>query len=412
METSDNSKNIFGPDSSLKIFGKILNNINDASINTTNIFDILLFGDLDGSTGNICYYTENDFETKSNDIKIDNIKNIINNIIKKLIPEKLDEKYINDIKDIKWKDASTLDEYIKSINSKINEINKNDTEIYTTTLKPTIRKIDTKELYNNILNLPEFTYINPPLLYDIKYVNNSSIYITDNMGNKELFPNAYKYLCNSYYRDDLLRYKVNISNNMYQIKCEEKNVKFNDIISKTFMGTSITTDLDPSTDSNDGKDSSTIEELTRDLYVRTYYDTFDETEFKHTIDSFPEIKKPYGNGYREFNTYWKILYYCQIIAQSQLYYTGVILDAVYDVINEQHLYTEEDPLYRCDIGADTTITSVTVYDPTKIECLYGLPPFTLKDSDVIININIPVRVKTFINETDTIFNKKWTIQQV
>ena len=243
---------------------------------------------------------------------------------------------------------------------------------------------------NPEITVPETLYY--PLLYDLRNQYNNII-----TGNNELSIFAYKYLCNAEYRNTDARYVISQDN-----KCDiifKKINKDNKDNNNTNIEGSFNEFLKKYIFDSNIFDSSFILDH-EDAFNNSYYDVYDEV-----TNQVKEL-----DIYKKYNLYWKILYYCQLIAGSQLYYTGIILDAVYDVINEQHLYTNESPIYRCDIGANSNIQTVWVRN--IVECLYGLPPTNLEEYNAIININIPITIKTLISETNTIYNKRWNMQQI
>ena len=256
-----------------------------------------------------------------------------------------------------------------------------------------------KENENHEIPIGELYF---PLLYDLKDCYHKII-----DSNHELTIFAYKYLCNVEYRNFNARYVISTENNNDYSIITFKTVNDNDNNTQynTYNGIRVSTFNDFLKKYIFNESTQTIFDTSfmpeyKDAFNNSYYDVYDEVT--------NQVKE--SDIQKRYNLYWKILYYCQLITGSQLYYTGIILDAVYDVINEQHLYTNESPIYRCDIGANSNIQTVWVRN--IVECLYGLPPTNLEEYNAIININIPITIKTLISETNTIYNKRWNMQQI
>lgn len=239
------------------------------------------------------------------------------------------------------------------------------------------------------------------LLYDIAQYKDQ---IRNASKNYDIQPDAYKILQNYEVRGGAAH------NNRYKVK----NDTYNEIIVS-----------DPSIQSNTVYSWNDILKIVITGETKDYIE-HDEEKISYDIKSYDDmIRKTYYEfdkqnnqnielnvAYKQINLYYKFLYYSMLLVNCQLYYTGIIVHAVYDVINPLHKYTTEDPLYRCDVGANTDIISVTYLSTKSIVTEYGLTARSIPDT-AVINVIIPLNIKTQISENNHVdVRYTWTISDI
>ena len=193
--------------------------------------------------------------------------------------------------------------------------------------------------------------------------------------------NAYKYLHNSEYRDkNPIKYIID-TNNKISINNNDGGYKLFNVMLEEYLF---------------GNDNNNI---TSKYTYRTYDSELNDNKIENLDD-------------KKYNLYYKILYYCYMIIGCQTYKTGLILDAKFDVLYETHTYKKSnDPLFRCDVGPNITITSIEYDTNRDITINYALPARSLIDSDTI-SISIPVIIKSVMNESYTSLSKNWDMTEI
>lgn len=111
------------------------------------------------------------------------------------------------------------------------------------------------------------------------------------------------------------------------------------------------------------------------------------------------------------NLFHKIKYYTLLLVNSQRYKTGFIFTAKLDNLNKNHIYKPSDILYRCDVGANLTISDVNYDNSQEIKVLYGLPARTLYPTDTI-NIDLPIITKSAVTDTSIMYHKQFTMAEI
>lgn len=255
----------------------------------------------------------------------------------------------------------------------------------------------------NILNdfdSPNTEYeANYCLLYDIAdqrdNIRNSNTY--------EISTTAYKILQNYELRgginhNDMYTLSDNyiISHPKYDPSSNIQDLTWNDILKYVITG-------ETRTGINEGDTIISYDISSHDdIIQKTYYE----------FDSQNNQNLELYDAHKKINLYYKLLYYSTILVNCQLYHTGIIVHAVYDVINPLHKYTTEDPLYRCDVGANTDIISVEYVRALSIITEYGLTARSIPDTD-IISVIIPLNIETKISHDNLMeVRYTWTISEI
>lgn len=229
------------------------------------------------------------------------------------------------------------------------------------------------------------------LLYDIApFKKQIRVYLQTSY---DVQPDAYKILQNYEIRGGKNHdNKFEFNNDSYKISCSSDTNKltWNDILAYAIFGSDQLADpkLHDLSVNNDN------------ISYKTYYE-FDKQNNQDRIITESD---------KQINLYYKLLYYSTILVNCQLYYTGIIIHAVYDVINPLHKYTTEDPLYRCDVGANTDIIEV-IYNNSTIITEYGLTTRSIPDT-ATVTVIIPISVITQISSKDIDVRYTWTISEI